>query len=140
MSHNRNLAVLTWMRIVRVAQKVSHAGAEHITRYGLSGALFDALAKIAGDEGITQQEVAEQLLVTKGNVSQLLTKLEQQGLIEKRQQGHANHLYVTSKGQALLDEITPNHDDFITARMSQLSDEELRQLNDLLRKLDKRLS
>ncbi len=139
MSRNRNLSVLTWLRLVRVAQKVSHAGAEHITRYGLSGALFDALAQISADEGITQQEVAEQLLVTKGNISQLLTKLEQQGLIEKRQQGHANHLYVTIKGKALLDEITPNHDAFITERMSQLSEDELRQLNDLLRKLDKRL-
>lgn len=136
---SRSLSVLTWLRLVRVAQKVSHAGAEHITRYGLSGALFDLLAQIASDEGISQQEVADQLLVTKGNISQLLTKLEEQGLIEKRQKGHTNHLYLTVKGKVLLDEITPNHDVFITERMSQLTEDELRQLNDLLRKLDKRL-
>jgi DNA-binding MarR family transcriptional regulator len=139
MNRSRNLAVLTWLRLVRVAQKVSHAGADHITSHGLTGGLYDALAQIGADEGITQQEMAQRLLVTEGNVSQLLTKLERQRLIEKQQEGHAKHIYLTEAGRALLDEITPRHDAFITERLTVLSEAELKQLSQLLRKLDQRL-
>lgn len=135
----RNLATTTWLRLLRVAQKISHAGAEHITCRGLSGPGLDMLAQIAADEGVTQQELAERLLVTKGSVSQLVARLTQQHLIEKRQEGHANHLYLSEKGRAVLQQIMPQHDAFIGERMAHLSAEELRQLNDLLRKLDKRL-
>jgi DNA-binding MarR family transcriptional regulator len=139
MNSNRSLSVLTWLRLVRAVQKVGRGGETIIAEYGLSGAMFDVLAQIGGDEGVTQQELAEQLLVTKGNVSQLLSKLEQQGLVEKRAQGQAKHLYLTEKGRGLIEQIMPEHDAFVQERMSKLTNEELRQLNDLLRKLDKRL-
>ena len=137
---NRNLAVLTWLRLVRVAQKVSHAGATHIAQYDLSDGLFDVLAQIGADEGLTQQELADQLLVTKGNVSQLLAKLEQRSLIEKRQEGRVKYIYLTEAGRSLVAEILPKHDAFIQQHLASLNSEELQQLHALLRKLDKHLS
>jgi len=139
MNVHRSLPVLAWIRLLRVARKIGHAGAQHITCYGLSDGLFDVLSQIASDEGLTQQELADQLQVTKGNVSQLLTKLEERELVEKRQEGRVKYIYLTDAGRALLDEIVPQHDAFIAERMAHLSDEELKQLNALLRKLDKGL-
>jgi DNA-binding MarR family transcriptional regulator len=139
MKWNRGLAVLTWLRLIRVAQKVGLAGAEHIEKHGLSGGMFDVLAEIGTDEGLTQQELADHLLVTKGNVSQLLAKLETQGLVEKRQEGRAKYIYLTPEGRALLEEIMPQHDAFINQRMGHLNEAELQELHAILRKLDKRL-
>lgn len=138
MEQNRNLSVITWIRLVRVVQRISHAGTEQIERHGLSGAQFDVLAQIAAKEGQLQQDIAQELLVTKGNISQLLAKLERDKFIERRQEGRANHLFLTEKGRALVAQILPKHDAFITEHMQKLSPDELRQLLALLRKLDKK--
>jgi DNA-binding MarR family transcriptional regulator len=139
MYSKRSLPVLVWLRLLRVARKIGHAGSQHIEACGLSDGLFDVLSRIADDEGLTQQELADKLLVTKGNVSQLLAKLEQKGLVEKRPAGRVKHIYLTAAGRELLADIIPRHDAFVVEHMGRLNEEELRQLNDLLRKLDKRL-
>ena len=139
MKRMRNLSALVWLRLLRVARKISHAGAGHIACYDLSDGLFDVLNQVATAEGLSQQELADNLLVTKGNISQLLGKLQARGLIEKRQQGRQKYVYLTSKGRELLDEIMPEHDDFVADHMAGLDQDEIRQLNRLLRKLDRSL-
>ena len=41
-------AVLAWMRLARVYQKVDRASAAHLRRWGLSVAQFDVLARVGG--------------------------------------------------------------------------------------------
>jgi DNA-binding MarR family transcriptional regulator len=132
----RNLAVLTWLRLIRVAQKISHLGAVRVQQLGLSGAQFDLLVEIAGAEGISQQVLAEKLLVTKGNISQLLAKLEQNGLVVRKPSGVTNELYLSDQAKQLVADALPQHDQFITAMMRGLSQQEQQQLYDLLRKLE----
>ena len=68
--------LLSWLRLMRVYQKVDRASAEHLRGWGLSVAQFDVLARVGSRAGIKQQEVADSLLVTKGNVCQLLDRME----------------------------------------------------------------
>ena len=102
-------------------------------------AQFDVLAHVGAAEGITQQELADSLLVSKGNVCQLLDKLEGRGLISRRREGRTNRLFLTQKGRQLFDEVVPNHEALIEERLSALSREEQKSLHDLLRKLDRAL-
>ena len=129
-------AVLAWIRLVRVFQKVDRASAEHLRAWGLSLAQFDVIAQVGSAEGITQQELADKLLVTKGNICQLLDRLEQHGLIRRHQQGRVNHLFLTEAGQHLYAEAVPAQEAFIAARFSTLAEEEQAQLLGILRKLD----
>ncbi len=136
----RSTAVAAWLRLVRVFQRVDHASVEHLRKWDLSVAQFDVLAKIGSAEGLTQQELADRLLVTKGNVCQLLDRMERGGLIERRQEGRANRLVLTPRGRSLFDRVVPAHEAVIAESLSPLTAEEQRQLLSLLRKLDRALA
>src|SRR5918999_4430737 len=132
-------ALLGWLRLMRVYQKVDRASAEHLRGWGFSVAQFDVLAHVGASEGMTQQELADSLLVTKGNVCQLLGKMEQRGWISRRQEGRTNRLFLTDEGRRLFEEVVPAHEALVTERFSALSRKEQEQLHELLRRLDKAL-
>jgi len=124
---------------MRVYQKIDRASAENVRAWGISVAQFDVLAHVGAREGMTQQELADSLLVTKGNVCQLVGKLEDRGLISRCQQGRANRLFLTFEGRRLFEEVVPAQEAMISERFSALSDEAQAQLHELLRKLDSTL-
>ena len=133
------VAVLAWLRLVRVFQKVEQASTERMREVGLTMGQFDVLAHVGAAEGATQQEVADALLVTKSNVCQLLDRMEAAGLVERRQRGRAKHLHLTPEGRRLYDEIVPAHERQIAELFSALAPEEQGQLLGLLRKVDRSL-
>ena len=130
---------MAWMRLMRVYHKGDRASAEHLKRWGLSVAQFDVLARVGAEEGIKQQEVADSLLVTKGNVCQLLDKMEGRGLISRRREGRINRLFLTAEGRRLYEEAVPAQEAMVSERLSVLSATEQAQLHELLRKLDRAL-
>ena len=133
----RTPGLLAWLRLARVFQKIDRGSAEHLRRWDLSVAQFDVIAHVGAAEGITQQELADRLLVTKGNVSQLLDRLLKRGLVRRCQEGRAQRLSLSLAGRALFDEVVPAQERYIASRMAALSLDEQRQLHQLLRKLDK---
>ena len=136
----RRPGLLAWLRLARIFQKVERNSGEHLRGWDLNVAQFDVLAHVGASEGMTQQELADSLLVTKGNVCQLLDRMEGRGWISRRQQGRANRLFLTDAGRRLFDEVVPAHEALIAGRFSVLSEGEQVRLHELLRKLDKALS
>lgn len=129
-------AVPTWLRLARVFAKIDHASVEQLRSFGLSVAQFDVLAHVGSAEGTTQQELADHLLVTKGNVTQLVDRMEHCGLLTRRQEGRTNRLFLTESGQRLFAEVVPAHEAQIARQFAALSPEELATLQRLLRALD----
>jgi DNA-binding MarR family transcriptional regulator len=107
--------------------------------WDLSVAQFDVLAHVGAGEGMTQRELADALLVTKGNVCQLLDRMEDRGLISRRQEGRAKRLFLTDAGRRLFAEVVPAHEAVIAEQFSVLSEGEQERLHELLRKIDKAL-
>jgi polyisoprenoid-binding protein YceI/DNA-binding MarR family transcriptional regulator len=130
------LEVLTWFRLVRIFQQIDHASAEHLREWGLSVAQFDLLAQVGATEGLSQQDLARALLVTKGNVCQLVDRMERDGLIQRCQVGRTNRLHLTAAGRRLYERVVPAQEHLITRLFSFLAAEELAQLHGTLRKLD----
>jgi DNA-binding MarR family transcriptional regulator len=128
--------VLSWLRLARVYHKIDMASARHFKAHELSTAQFDTLAQIGAHEGITQQELAGALLVTKGNVSQLVDRMERQGLVRRCQEGRKNTLYLTDDGRRLFEAVVPAQEALVAALFAPLSPAEQSQLLGLLRKLD----
>lgn len=131
--------MLAWVRLLRVSQKVERGLALQLRRWGLNSAQFDVLAQVGAAEGLTQQELADHLLVTKGNVAQLVARLEGRGMIERRPRGRTNRLYLTDEGRGLFERVVPAHEALVDERLSALSKEERKSLHELLRKLDRTL-
>lgn len=132
--------MLAWMRLARVFQKVDRAASEQLRRWNLSMAQFDILAQAGSAANLTQQELADHLLVTKGNITQLLDRMERSGLILRRPDGRTNRICLTQAGKQLFDAVVPIHEDFIAAQLAPLSSQEQIQLLGLLHKLDHALT
>lgn len=135
----RSTAVLAWLRLARVFQKIERASADEFRCRKLSPAQFDVLAHVGSCHGPTQQELATSLLVTKGNICQLLDRMEQTGILERRQEGRSNRLFLTDAGRNLYEQAVPCHEHAIAELLSPLSPEEQAELLRLLRKLDRSL-
>ena len=128
---------MAWLRLTRVFQKIDRASVVNLRPWDLSVAQFDVLAHVGSAKGITQQELADRLLVTKGNISQLLDRMERRGLLTRCQEGRANSLALTEEGQRLYARVVPVQEEMVAEHFSALSLEEVGQLLRLLRKLDR---
>jgi DNA-binding MarR family transcriptional regulator len=135
----RETSVLAWLRLVRVFQKVSTATSRGLRCSAVSNAHFDVLMHVGADEGISQQELADSLLVTKGNVCQLLGRMQESGLVRRESCGRLNRLYLTDCGRDLFERIKPAHEERLSESFAALSEPEQQQLLALLRKLDRSL-
>jgi DNA-binding MarR family transcriptional regulator len=133
----RDPTVRAWVRMLRLSQKVQPALREMLRGLGLNPAEFDILDTLAAREGLTQQDLADALLVTKGNMTYHLCRMAERGLVDRRPEGRKNRLYLTGEGRRLLEEALPEHEALINERFSGLSVEERAQLADLLGKLER---
>jgi DNA-binding MarR family transcriptional regulator len=132
-------SVLAWLRLYRVVQKIDRAQSAYLRSWDLNTAQFDVLAHVGAHKGITQQELADSLLVTKGNISQLLDRMEKLDLLRRCQEKRNNTLVLTEKGQELYERVVPTAEKLIEEQFTVLSVSEIADLLGLVRKLDQAL-
>jgi len=118
---------------------VDRAAQERLRDWDLNVAQFDVLAHVGAAEGISQQALADALLVSKGNVCQLLNRMERGGLIARCPEGRTNCLYLTEQGRHLYEQVVPAHECQLNTLFSPLSLQEQRLLLQLLHKLERGL-
>ena len=128
-------AVATWLRLARIVSTQHAALGARLTAPRLTLAQFDIIAQIGAAEGQSQKELADRLVVTQGNVTQLLQKLEKRRLVARPPDGRCNRLQLTSAGRRLRDALVPGQERAIAQLFAALTDEELEMLSRLLRKI-----
>src|SRR5947207_14354127 len=74
--------LLAWLHLVRTYNKMHHHSMDQLKCSHMTPARFDVLAQLIVAPGISQQELSDRLLVTKGNITTLLDKMTAQGLVE----------------------------------------------------------
>ena len=132
-----SISVFIWIRLARIRHKYERAATERLRSWNLSLAQFDLLTALSVSEGTTQFDLAKQLLVTQGNITQLLEKLEQRGLLVRHQEGRTKCLVLTEQGRQLLNVLVPTHVVWNAEQFAGLSAVEQKQLFGLLQKLDR---
>ena len=75
----KELPLQAWVRLIRARERIGRRLERLFARHGLTPAQFDVLATLQQGDGITQQELSERLLVTKGNVCGLIDRAEAAG-------------------------------------------------------------
>ena len=129
----------TWLQFARVFQKVQRRLDRVLDHAGLTIPQFDVLANLGMSDGITQQELAGRLLVTKGNVCGVLDRMESAGLVQRRadpRDRRANRLHLTERGRAALRDAFPAHLGVIQECLAPLSTREQAALRQLLRRVE----
>ncbi|PEB40968.1 MarR family winged helix-turn-helix transcriptional regulator [Bacillus pseudomycoides] len=135
MKTEERLGLLLWFRLSRFYNKSIRETNQHLKEWSLSAAQFDVLAQIGGHDRLTQQELGRKLFVTKGNITQLLNKMEQLDWIKREQEGTTKYLSLTEKGRVLYEDVVPSQETFQAERFDKLNRNEQKQLLELLRKL-----
>jgi DNA-binding MarR family transcriptional regulator len=136
------LELRTWIQLVRTFTRMARRLEQALETHGLSLPQFDILATLQRSEGITQQELAERLLVTKGNICGMIDRMEASGWVERRpdpDDRRANRLFVTRRGRALMAEALPEQIKGIKGVMSALETHELQTLYQYLDRMEERL-
>lgn len=124
-----------WFRFMRLHQRMLVKMTARIRALGLSIPQFDLLSTLTEREGISQNELAERLYVTKGNVSGLVDRLVQAGLVERRaiagdRRSYAMHL--TPEGRRLAEEGIKTQRDFVAQTLGKLPQGDLVELDRLV--------
>jgi DNA-binding MarR family transcriptional regulator len=136
----RSVGELTWIRLMRVYQQIDRHTAEIMKKHELSVPRFDVLVHAGAREGRSQQELADAMFVTKGNICQLLDGMEAENLLYRRRKGRTNHIFLTDEGQDRRRRALDEQVAAINTAMGSLAPEEQETLHTLLRKLDRSLT
>ena len=99
--------------ILRTAAVIDHALGEALKPFKITPTQYNVLRILrgAGEKGLCGREVGERLVSKVPDVSRLLDRTEELGLIEReRDSGDRRHVTarITRKGLALLDRVTPD--------------------------------
>lgn len=131
----RMISILAWFRLSRFYNESIRRSNQHLKRWGLSIAQFDILAQVGANERICQRDLAEKLLVTKGNMTHMLSKMEQLGWVQREREWKTKYITLTEEGRILLDNVLPAQEQFQADQFGKLSIDEKKQLLFLLKKL-----
>lgn len=116
-----------WLAVARMHQLWKKVFSEALAPLGIQLAHYDVLANVFRTPGLTQQQLAEKLLVGRSAMSMLLPELERRGLIERRSDEadrRVRRLWLTPDGEVLTRKALAIHAARIEAMMGVLSDEE----------------
>lgn len=133
------LRLRAWVQLVRTFYRVHRRLVSTLAGQDITLPQFDVLATLRFSEGVTQQELAERLLVSKGNVCGVVDRLEALGWVQRRpdaQDRRANRLHLTPEGRRKVEAVLPDHDALICDIMRPLSPADGRTLRRLLQDLE----
>ena len=126
-------------RLARVNTRIGRLDASVLSEYGLTPVQFNVLEILVHDEGISQQDLADRLLVTKGNICGLINRMEKAGLVERQPNPtdrRSYSLYPTADGIGAYHRAAPALEAAITQKLKSLSEMEQEQLLNLLKRLE----
>jgi DNA-binding MarR family transcriptional regulator len=128
-------AFRVWLRFLRLDQRLRGLMGRCLRELGLSIPQFDVLSALSEGAGITQRELAQQLFVTKGNVSGLIDRLVEAGLVERRrdaQDRRSHALFLTGEGKRLATTGLAAQKTFVEGTLGRLPQGDLAALHVLL--------
>ncbi|MGL5733914.1 MAG: MarR family winged helix-turn-helix transcriptional regulator [Beijerinckiaceae bacterium] len=131
-----------WFRMARLHARLSGGVAARLRDIGLTIPQFDVLSSVDENEGMTQQQLAERLYVTKGNISGIIDRLTEQGLITRTavaSDKRSNALALTAKGRQVTRRAQDIHHGYMMQTMGALEPGQQQLLGDLLVTLRERV-
>ncbi|MGJ9385192.1 MarR family winged helix-turn-helix transcriptional regulator [Salipaludibacillus sp. CF4.18] len=128
------------LRLFRIWLKATKAVfdnvVEDVKRYELTIENFMVLELLYNKGSQYIQTISEKLMIPSGSITYVVNKLEQKKLVKKEQELNNRRYWkvtLTEKGEALINEVFPQHVETIGENLSSLNDEQKEQLAELLK-------
>ena len=134
-----------WLYLIKCSKKLDQImSARFRHHYQSSLSRFDVMAHLdlAGEEGLSTSALAGKLLASKGNITRLLDRMGQDGLIIRHQHStdrRVHNICLSKKGAEMFSEMAPDHERWIHEILSVLDSREQAELVRLLKTVRSRL-
>lgn len=131
-----------WIRLLRVTRSAESQLREHLRlTHDTTLPRFDVMAALwRRREGVTMSELSRMLLVSNGNATAVVDRLEKDGFAKRTPLAtdrRTVHVALTDAGLKQFERLAQGHEDEVNSLFSSLSDTEIEQLTALLKKLGK---
>jgi DNA-binding MarR family transcriptional regulator len=126
-----------WLQLIRSYEHLQAQVANLLQSHGLTVAQFEVLSSLAAANCANQQELADRLRVTKGNLVGLIDRLTDRGWVEREpapEDRRVNRVRITATGKELILSVLPEQADVVQSMLSNLEDGEIETLRFLLEK------
>ncbi len=133
-------ALKLWVVLARCYDTFAQSEALRIKGYEVTPPQFGVLEALAHLGPLKMCEIAEKLLMSGANVTGVVDRLEEKGLVRRVMEAddrRTYHIHLTDSGGKLIAEIFPTHAEKIRLATRALSTKEKRTLTELLKKLGK---
>lgn len=137
-TEDQGTALRLWIALARCYATYSKAVATKVQEYGLTTPQFGTLEALYHLGPLSLGELADKLLVTGGNVTYVMDRLEDQGLVYRYRRPDDRRVIqakLTAEGRALVAEAFPEHVGYIEHLSRHLSTMQQETLRDLLKQL-----
>lgn len=125
---NNTIGSLIWLRLMRFTNQSNQMSNEFLKRFDLTTAQFDVLMQIRIYQPLTQIELAEKVTVTQGGISRMLSRLEKEGYIVRKQDWKTKTINLSAKTEAILDQVMPEQLAFQSSFFDDVLNEEEQQI------------
>ena len=135
---SRERALRLWIALARCYTTYSKSVANKVQEYGLTTPQFGIIEALYHLGPLSLGQLADKLLVTGGNVTYVMDRLEAQGLVVRERSPQDRRIIqakLTPDGRELIREVFPGHGAFIEDLASHLDGDEQEALRSLLKKL-----
>ncbi|CAN5661188.1 MarR family transcriptional regulator [soil metagenome] len=136
-------ALRLWISLARSYQTFTRVVSARVLEYGLTIPQFGILEALYHVGPLSLGDLADKLLVTGGNVTYVMDRLEEQGLVYRQRSDLDRRVIearLTSEGRELIERIFPDHARFVGQVVDHLEPEEQVELRELLKRLGKGLA
>ena len=135
---DQDVALRLWVTLARCYATYAKAIAAKVQDYGLTTPQFGTLEALYHLGPLSLGELADKLLVTGGNVTYVMDRLEDQGLVYRYRRPDDRRVILarlTPEGRDLVAEVFPGHASYIEHLSRHLTADEQKQLSGLLKTL-----
>ena len=131
-------ALRVWIRLLKTHNLILMKSRSRLAKH-CTMAQFDILAQLSrGNDGTTLIDLSRRLLVTAGNVTGMIDRMERDRLVERRPDSkdrRVTRVHLTEKGKQLAETVIPKHTKDIERLFRPLKTLELQRLRHTLDKL-----
>jgi MarR family transcriptional regulator, 2-MHQ and catechol-resistance regulon repressor len=139
-SDEEEISLRLYMALARAAQTFSKELARTIRENNLTPPQFGVLETLMHLGPTTLSSLGEKLLVTAGNITCVVDKLEGMGLVKRERDENDRRIIIaelTKSGKEMINALFPSYVKRITSLSAELSEKDKLKLQELLRKLSR---
>jgi len=142
-TNDQGRALSLWIALARCYATFGKAIALKVQEYGLTVPQFGALEALYHLGPLSLGELADKLLVTGGNVTYVMDRLEAQGFVYRYRRQDDRRVVeakLTEEGRSLVARVFPEHAEYVEHLCRHLEPDEQEEMRRLLKTLGKGIS